>query len=679
MAGPSAKQDPKFVSGPEVPSNTLVFREFGGVNVTSPRQSIGDEQFSWLENVMPIAPGNLPVMNVPMYTGVSHAAAVIYQCTANITGTDYDFEFLSDGSAFYTAIGTFVSTSFAPAGTFTAPQAIPYTTSDDGTPGLLIIDPANGYYDFGLTAPLTLTKISGSLAEAEIINPGGGYTSSPTATITGGGGTGAIATTTIGVRNAVLAGAGTGYLAGDLLAMVDGTNTDAAVMSVTTVNSGTGAITAFSIEDQGTYTVAPSNPVSVTGGAGSGATFTLNFGVTGIDLTNPGTGYTSTPTVALSGGGGTGASASIQLNGDLNGSAIAAYAGRVWISSGKITNYTDIDSYNSFGGAGGSFTINDSYLHNGINALYSANGYLYFFGDDSIDILSNVQVSNGVTTFSRTNITASVGTAFQQSVFPYYRSLMFANQYGIYALSGATPQKISDDIDGLFKPGIFLGGLVAGAVTIFGELCMCWTMKIVDNFTSLYGGGTTRTILVCYFKQRWFFSSPGFDFVQIASVPSAGGQSLFAVSAGAPSKLYQAFEANESNTLAFVQTKLWDGGAPIQNKELTRAGLSVIYSATVDRTLIVTTDNEFLSQPISQIGSSQVSGITFVNNLNQALQFINNLGQDINFFANAFSYSLEQGASTTNGGKYFGMSVTAHQTDINFPLFAVQYRNTVIW
>jgi len=58
------------------------------------------------------------------------------------------------------------------------------------------------------------------------------------------------------------------------------------------------------------YTSAPT--VAITGGGGTGATATASVSggaVTGFTITNPGTGYTSAPTVGLTGGAGTGAAA----------------------------------------------------------------------------------------------------------------------------------------------------------------------------------------------------------------------------------------------------------------------------------------------------------------------------------------------------------------------------------
>jgi uncharacterized protein len=102
--------------------------------------------------------------------------------------------------------------------------------------------------------------VSGGAIASITVNSGGtGYTSPPTVVITGGGGSGAIAT--------------------------------AAVAS--------GAITSFNVTNGGTgYTSAPT--ISFTGGGGAAATATVTAGViTAINVTNGGSGYTSPPTVVI--------------------------------------------------------------------------------------------------------------------------------------------------------------------------------------------------------------------------------------------------------------------------------------------------------------------------------------------------------------------------------------------
>jgi|GEM_PF-6918000 len=73
-----------------------------------------------------------------------------------------------------------------------------------------------------------------------------------------------------------------------------------------------GGVTGVAITNPGSgYTSAPT--VSFSGGGGTGAAGTATIvggGVTAVIITNPGTGYTSAPTVNFSGGGGSGAAAS---------------------------------------------------------------------------------------------------------------------------------------------------------------------------------------------------------------------------------------------------------------------------------------------------------------------------------------------------------------------------------
>lgn len=71
---------------------------------------------------------------------------------------------------------------------------------------------------------------------------------------------------------------GSGYTVGDILTIVGGTLTSGGVtaqLQVTAVNSGA-IVTATPIR-AGNYSVAPTNPVSVTGGTGTGATFSPNL------------------------------------------------------------------------------------------------------------------------------------------------------------------------------------------------------------------------------------------------------------------------------------------------------------------------------------------------------------------------------------------------------------------
>lgn len=110
--------------------------------------------------------------------------------------------------------------------------------------------------------------------------------------------------------------AGTGYAVGNILTCSGGTSVIAATIEVLTVGGG-GEILTARIRNAGLYTTAPSDPVAVTGGAGSGADFNLTFGTNGwlrrrangcpsaaqsATVAAGGTGYTVNDTLTVSGG-----------------------------------------------------------------------------------------------------------------------------------------------------------------------------------------------------------------------------------------------------------------------------------------------------------------------------------------------------------------------------------------
>jgi hypothetical protein len=149
-------------------------------------------------------------------------------------------------------------------------------------------------------------------------NAGSGYTSIPAVAIsapTTAGGVQATAsvTTMSALGTAVVVSGGTGYAVGNVLTPVGGTGGVGTQITVNAVSGG--VITSASISANAGYSVLPTNPVSVTGGAGTGATFNLNYAVTGQSITNAGSGYVEQPTVSFSGGGGSGAAAYATVGG----------------------------------------------------------------------------------------------------------------------------------------------------------------------------------------------------------------------------------------------------------------------------------------------------------------------------------------------------------------------------
>lgn len=175
------------------------------------------------------------------------------------------------------------------------------------------IDLAPGSSGVNISNGGTVTAVTLSAA-------GTGYTSFPTATIsvptTAGGVQAVVSFPRMYPSGVTVQSGGTGYTVGDVLTVSGGTPvTTAATLTVSTVSGG--VITAVTVTAANSYTVLPSNPVSVTGGTGSGATFNLTYSLGAVTtISNAGSGYVEQPTVSFSGGGGSGATAYATVGSD---------------------------------------------------------------------------------------------------------------------------------------------------------------------------------------------------------------------------------------------------------------------------------------------------------------------------------------------------------------------------
>jgi hypothetical protein len=169
------------------------------------------------------------------------------------------------------------------------------------------IDLAAGSSGVNISNGGTVTAITRTAA-------GTSYTSAPTwsaSAPTTAGGVTATGTTYLAMQTIpTITSGGTGYTVGDTLTFVGGSGiTTATTLTVSTVSSG--VITAVTIAANGAYATPPTSPISVTGGTGTGATFTTTaWGVAStIVIGNAGSGYIEQPTVTFSGGGCSGATA----------------------------------------------------------------------------------------------------------------------------------------------------------------------------------------------------------------------------------------------------------------------------------------------------------------------------------------------------------------------------------
>ena len=138
----------------------------------------------------------------------------------------------------------------------------------------------------------------GVLGDFTILNPGSGYFGIPTVTITGGGGSGAgVTITTMIVTDVTVNNTGFGITSVPIISIVSPVGSGASMTAL----MGIGRVNVVGFGSG--YNVSPSIAVTATDGiTGAGASVIAGLGITGsnVIITNPGTGYSSIPTVTVS-------------------------------------------------------------------------------------------------------------------------------------------------------------------------------------------------------------------------------------------------------------------------------------------------------------------------------------------------------------------------------------------
>jgi uncharacterized SAM-binding protein YcdF (DUF218 family) len=381
-----------------------------------------------------------------------------------------------------------------------------------------------------------------------------------------------------------------------------------------------------------------------------------------IIMTNPGAGYTATSNVVvtITGGGGSNAAAKAIVNTD-DVQDIATFGGRVWVASGRTLYYSAADSATDFTSvSAGSLTLSDSTLRGNIKAIISANNFLYIFGETSINIISDLRVTpEGTTLFTNTNVSASIGTGRTDAIFPYFRSLLFMNDYGMYALVGSTTSKLSDPLDGIFPNIDFSMPITGGQVLVNNILCAAFNFTYNDPTTNPV---TPRQVQALFFDKKWFITSQGsIDFV--ASVPVEGTIKLFGVD---NTDLYQLYGNDTSPINMTIRTALMPLGDPIRTKQALKFGIEATLEQSA--TLNVTVDSETGSSPLYTL---QNSNVTWINNQNQVIPWINNSSQTINWLLSSGYFLYKSDAQQY--GKYLGLTLTSNAAAFTVNTFEMEH------
>lgn len=426
------------------------------------------------------------------------------------------------------------------------------------------------------------------------------------------------------------------------------------VNTITINNKGSGYLPANT-------TVTFSAPNEASGIQATGTVTVVANAVSEVIVTQPGTGYTSPPTVTITGAG-TNANVTCTIL-NQSGADIATFSGRTWIAQDRTVFYTAADTYNDFINLSAGFiTISDSTLRTTITRILSANNFLYIFGEDSINVFSDVRVdaTTGVSLFTNTNVSASVGSALKHAIFPYFRSVLFMNEYGVYALVGATTTKISDPLDGVFPLINFAEEITGGQCLINNILSAVFNFKYNE-------AGTERWIQAAFFERKWFFTNQLDDCFYVVPAFKDGFINLYGTTG---QNLYQFYEDSTNDVDMILKTALLPMGDPIRDKQALKIGIEatlgnvpIIFDAFVD--------SESQQSPPIEFSNA----IIWTNNVGNTIPWSNNASALIGWAAanSAGSGYYLYKSDAKMFGKYLGITLTGSVTPFTINGFEFEH------
>jgi hypothetical protein len=202
------------------------------------------------------------------------------------------------------------------------------------------------------------------------------------------------------------------------------------------------------------------------------------------------------------------------------------YSSRLWVIGKDVCSFSAPSNGADFSTAngGGSFGyFGDRLVYSFMDIAASA-GYLYFFGDSSIDAINNVtligtpgQLTQPVTTdFNYFNVDPQVGQRFPRPIGRLGRYFTMFNGAGISILQGGEAVPIGDKVTGVWNTLDTSQYLPTFApATMFGFRVMLLNGRFTDPF------GVTRSLLLMFHPTKgnefWSVASQGLDLTNIGS------------------------------------------------------------------------------------------------------------------------------------------------------------------
>jgi hypothetical protein len=185
--------------------------------------------------------------------------------------------------------------------------------------------------------------------------------------------------------------------------------------------------------------------------------------------------------------------------------------------------------------------------------------------------------------------------------------------------------------------------------------------------------GQYRPVIAFFFQGKWFLTSQSANSNSFVGIPVNGVYTGYLVeNTGA---VWPCFNStNPAQTI--IQTKLWDDGEPIMDKQVLRVGIGGVFQNNTPVTM--TTDTEYGTYPIT-LDPDGISQVNWINNNQQIVLWENNTPIVVAWSKISYpSYQFLVGTANAAGGKYCGITLTL-QTPMTLASIAMEYKMGARW
>jgi hypothetical protein len=323
-------------------------------------------------------------------------------------------------------------------------------------------------------------------------------------------------------------------------------------------------------------------------------------------------------------------------------STVAVFAGRAWLAFRRVLTWSGTTGPTDFAAANasGDTSLTDADLVHEITALRALNNYLYIFGDQSTKFIGNITVVNppsgttGVSTteFDIVTLASDIGCPSPMSILSYNRLVVFSNFHGVYMIIGASVQKVSDDLDGIFSRIDFSQEPCAALCDLNNIHLYLLLVRYQDPFDSAIFGVQPqgvfleRSIILALQTKDWFVLNQGMNLISIVSVPLSETDEISVY--GSSGSDFTPLLVNDNGPVTFIlKTALTAHGNIIRNKQAIKAGLALSAAIPQSITFLMESENQANSYTLEaarpiiwRVPPGHI--ITWTNNTGAHIQFM---------------------------------------------------------